>query len=241
MDGVGATPTPSTAPVRWGIPDAAVAWVVSLAAAAVALAPFVEGDGVPRRDEALATFVALVFQTGAAIAVLAFVARSKGRGTLSTDFGLRLRLGDAHWALMGLVLAGVAVGMLQPILELGDIEQRSQDVKRIFDQAGGVDLGLLVFAVLAIGPVGEEVLFRGVLLRGLQRRLPTGSAVFVSALAFALVHVALDPGSGFAVPPLVLLGLVSGWRAVATGSLSQSIYLHVGFNLLAVLGRLLHV
>lgn len=226
--------------MRWGIPDAAVAWIVSLAAAAFALAPFVDRDGVPRRDEALATFVALVFQSAAAIAVLALVARSKGRGKLSTDFGLRLRLRDAHWALGGLLIAGVASGFTQPILNVGDIDEKSQDVKRIFDQAHGLELGLLVLAVLVVGPVAEEVLFRGALLRGLQRRLPSAWAVNVAALAFALVHVALDLGTGFGVPALVLLGLVSGWRAAATGSLSQSIYLHAGFNLLAVLGRLLH-
>jgi len=238
MDGGDATPTPIASPVRWGIPDAAVAWIVSLLAASLALAPFVEGDGVPRRDEAVATFVALVFQTATAIAVLAFVARSKGRGHLVLDFGLRIRLRDAQWAAVGLVLAGAASLFTKPILDAGHIRESSQDVKRIFDQSHGLELGLLVVAVLVIGPIGEELIFRGTLLRSLQRRLPTGSAVFVSALAFAVVHVVLDVGSGFGVPALVLLGVVSGWRAAATGDLSQSLYLHAGFNLLAVISRL---
>ncbi len=239
MDGAGATPATSASPVRWGVSDAAIAWIVSLAAAAFASAPFVEGDHIPRADEPVATFVALVFQTGAAIAVLALVARSKGRGSLTTDFGLWLRLRDVQWIVVGLALAAAAGGFTTPILDAGDISDKSQNVRRIFDNAGGVELGLLVFAVLVIGPIGEELLFRGTLLRSLQRRVPMAAAVFASALVFALVHVMLDIGTGFAVPALVLLGLVSGWRAAATGSLSQSIYLHTGFNLLVVLGRFL--
>jgi membrane protease YdiL (CAAX protease family) len=238
MDGGDATPTPMTAPVTWGIPDAAAAWVVSLAVAAVASAPFYDGTTIPRRDEAVATFVVLVFQSVTTIAVLAFVTRSKGRGSLALDFGLRLRLRDGLWVLAGLCVALLASGFTRPILDAGNINEKSQDVKRIFDQAHGLELALLVLGVLVIAPVAEELLFRGVLLRGLQRRMPTAWAVFVGALAFALVHVVLDLGTGFGVPALVLLGLISGWRAAVSGSLSQSLYLHAGFNLLAVISRL---
>jgi membrane protease YdiL (CAAX protease family) len=238
MDGVDVTPTPRADPVRWGISDAAVTWIVSIAAAAFALAPFVEGDGVPRRDEAVAALVTLVIQSAAVVGVLAFVARSKGRGSLAIDFGLRLRLRDAHWVVGGLAIAGVASLFTAPILDAGDINERSQDVKRIFDQANGLELGLLVVAILVIGPISEELLFRGALLRSLQRRTTTAWAVWVSALAFALVHVVLDIGSGFGVPALLFLGLISAWRAAQTRSLSQSICLHAGFNLLVVLGRL---
>ena len=249
MDGVAATPnpnqdpnqspnpSPNPSPVRWGISDAALAWIVSLVAAAFALAPFVDGDGVPRRDEALATFIALVCQSVAVVGVLGLVSRSRGLGTLARDFGLRIRLRDAPWAIAGLALAGFASLFTKPILDAGDLEQRSQDVKRIFDQASGLELGLLVVAIVAIGPIAEEVLFRGALLRAIQRRSTTAWAIWGSALAFALVHVLLDVGSGFAVPALVLLGLVSAWRAAQTGSLSQAIFLHAGFNILAVLGR----
>ncbi|MEX0947510.1 MAG: CPBP family intramembrane glutamic endopeptidase [Acidimicrobiia bacterium] len=238
MDGAGATPVPSTTPPRWGISDAAIAWFVSLVAAALALAPFITNGELLPRDEALATFVGLVFQTGAAVGMLAFVALRKGRGSLTADFGLRLRLADSGWLAAGFGLAIVSVAMVQPILELGGLEERSQDVVRIFDEASGLEAGLLAFGVLLIAPIGEELLFRGALLRSLQRRLPAERAIFVSALIFAVVHVLLDPGSGFAVPALLLLGLISAWRAVETRSLSQSIYLHAGFNLLAAIGLL---
>jgi hypothetical protein len=238
MDGAGTAPAPRTTPPRWGISDAAVAWVVSLVGVAVAVAAFAEGDRVPRRDEAIATFVGLVFQTGAAVAVLAFVARKKGRGSLAADFGLRVRPRDLGWVVGGLLVGGLATALLWPIVDLGDINEKSQDVRRIFDNAEGVQLGLLILGVTVIAPVGEELLFRGALLRGLLRRCSVGVAIAGSALVFALVHVFLDLGTAFGIPALLLLGLVSAWRAVKTRSLSQSIALHAGFNLLVVLARI---
>jgi membrane protease YdiL (CAAX protease family) len=240
MDGAGAAPAPRTTPPRWGISDAAVAWIVSLVAAAIALAPFIDPDRNTLRpdQEALATFVGLVLQTAAVAAVLAFVARKKGRGSLATDFGLRLRLPDAVWVLGGLLLGGLGSLILLPIIRLGDINEKSQDVRRIFDNAHGFELALLVLGVVVIAPIGEELLFRGALLRGLQRRMPVAPAIFVSALVFALVHVVLDLGTAFGIPALLLMGLVSAWRAAETQTLSQSIYLHAGFNLVVVLARL---
>ena len=240
MTTAGAHSAPELAPVQWGVTDAALAWFVSLVFGALAVAPFVDHGHIPHADEPLATVVGLVFQTGATIAFLFVVARGKGRGSLARDFGLRIHLRDCWWIGVGFVVSLIGLGLIEPILELGHLHQSSQDVKRILDHAHGADLGLMVLGVLVIAPVGEELLFRGALGRGLQRRFDAGPALFISAMAFALVHVALDPGTGFGVPALVLLGLVSGVRAVKTRDLSQSLFLHMGFNLVAVVVRLGH-
>jgi membrane protease YdiL (CAAX protease family) len=49
-------------------------------------------------------------------------------------------------------------------------------------------LTLVVVALVVFAPLGEELLFRGILLRGLTRRLPFGAAALVTAAAFAAVH-----------------------------------------------------
>ena len=53
---------------------------------------------------------------------------------------------------------------------------------------------------------------------------------------FGLAHLAGDPSVGtlIAFPVLVVLGLLSGYQAYATGRLSRSILLHMGFNALTV-------
>ena len=235
---VGSSETPR---VGWGLPDAAVAFLLSLLAASIAETPFLSHGTLPKSSEVAASLVALAVQTAAAVLYLRFAAR-RGVGSLEADFGLRLSFRDSGWFLVGLGLAFVAGILLTPIVDAGHLTtsgQSSQSVVRVFQSAQGYQAALFVIAVLLVAPLGEELLFRGALLRALLRKTTPAIAVTVSALVFALVHVALDPGAGFAVPALFLLGLVSGDRAVRTGDLSQSLFLHAGFNLLAVVQILL--
>ena len=94
---------------------------------------------------------------------------------------------------------------------------------------------LLAICVVFVAPPVEELLFRGALLRGLQRRWSAAVAIFVSAAIFAGIHL-VDPGAGYVLPALLLLGLVSGYQAVKRGDLARSVLLHLGFNLVAAIG-----
>jgi membrane protease YdiL (CAAX protease family) len=169
------------------------------------------------------------------VLVLALVSRSKGRGSLTRDFGLTVRLHDSGWLVAGLGLQ-IALGLaLYPISELyGDDD--AQSVVDLLEDTSGAGLASFAIAVVLVAPVAEELLFRGALLRALLRRTTPAWAIFGSALAFALVHPLGDPevGSVIVVPAILALGIVSGYLAVRSGDLSRSIMLHVGFNLLTV-------
>lgn len=226
---------PTAAPrIGWGISDAAIAFVLSLVAASIAEVPFLNHGRLPSNVQVTAGLVSLLVQTTVAVGYLAVAAR-KGRGGLHADFGLAVHLRDGLWFVAGFVLSGAAGVALAPIIDSGHLTNSSQDVVRVFQHAHGGEQILFALAVLVVAPVGEELLFRGALLRGLLRRTTPAVAIWISGLAFALVHVALDPGAGFAVPALLALGLLSGYRAWRTGDLSESILLHAGFNLVAVL------
>lgn len=233
-DGAGRSRTPPVPRVGWGIPDAAVAFVLSLVAASIAVLPFVSRNKVPKHLEVDASVTSLLAQTATVIGYLAVAAR-KGCGTLTADFGLRVRARDGLWFVGGFLFSFAAGIVITPIESAGHLRNSSQEVVRLLQQAKGWEAAAFAVAVLVVAPVGEELLFRGALLRGLMRRTSPAVAIGGAALAFALVHVILDPGAGFAVPALLLLGLLSGYRAWRTGDLSQSILLHAGFNLLAVL------
>jgi membrane protease YdiL (CAAX protease family) len=227
--------SPTAAPrIGWGISDAAIAFVLSLVAASIAEVPFLNHGRLPKNVEVTAALVSLLVQTAVAVGYLV-VASRKGRGSLRADFGFAVHPRDGLWFVAGFALSAAAGVALAPIIDAGHLSNSSQDVVRVFQHAHGVDRVLFALAVLAVAPIGEELLFRGALLRGLLRRTNPALAIGISGLAFALVHVALDPGAGFAVPALLALGLLSGYRAWRTGELSQSILLHAGFNLLAVL------
>jgi len=222
---------------RWGLPDALIAWVVGIVAAVIAAAPFVTADGrIPDDQEVVATLVLLLVQNVAIVGTLVLVARYKGLGSLRRDFGLAIELPDLVWVLGGVLVAVVAGILVLPITELAGLKDSSQDVVQTFERSGGIaeKIGVCIGVVL-IAPVAEELLFRGVLLRSLLRKTTPVIAVFVAGLLFAVVHVLGDLGTGYYVPAFLLLGLVSGWRAVATGRIGQSICLHAGFNLLAAI------
>lgn len=103
---------------------------------------------------------------------------------------------------------------------------------------GSHGAGLVVVGVLvALGaPLVEELFFRGLLLRSLERafgRLGPGLArpfaVVGSAVVFGLAHFELLQLAG-----LVLLGLVLGILAETTGRLGACTVAHAAFNTVAV-------
>jgi membrane protease YdiL (CAAX protease family) len=85
-----------------------------------------------------------------------------------------------------------------------------------------------------IAPVGEEVLFRGILQTSVQRLFPVryGSfghrwaAIILVATIFGLFHVATPQY----IPALIVLGLLLGYLYERTGSLFVPILVHMLFN-----------
>lgn len=93
----------------------------------------------------------------------------------------------------------------------------------------------LLLVVVGVGPLVEELLFRGVLLSALMRRMSTGPAVFACVLLFAGVHL---PGLDFkwyALPDLMLLAAALCWLRLQSGSLWPAVLAHGANNLFAML------
>jgi membrane protease YdiL (CAAX protease family) len=241
-------PVPARPRIRWGLPDVGLAWVVGLVAALVVSSIVAAAAGVDTSrvsDDVGVLLASVVGQAIGVIGTLELVARRKGRGSLRADFGLVARLPGGRWTTAVLwLLAGVALQLaILPFLQIVvDVHGKAetQDVVEQFKQARGPALVLFAVIVVTVAPVAEELLFRGALLRALQRRMTPAWAVFVSALAFAAVHPLLSPsiGSVIAIPGLFALGLLSAALAIRTGNLSASILLHAGFNLLTAVSVL---
>lgn len=88
---------------------------------------------------------------------------------------------------------------------------------------------LTIFFFIAVTPgICEEILFRGFAFRGLENKLGAKSAIIITSIAFALVH--MDFVRLF---PTFLLGLAFGYVAYKTKSLYPSILLHILNNGLA--------
>lgn len=114
--------------------------------------------------------------------------------------------------------------LVQPVLEAA------------LDPGAGTARTYLLFLAVVVAPVAEEILFRGIALPVLARRLGPWAALGATSLVFAAVHLDLT-----AAPPLFVLGLAFGLAYLYTGSLAVPITMHAAVNgvSLAVAGWLM--
>ncbi|WP_426391691.1 CPBP family intramembrane glutamic endopeptidase [Variovorax sp. R-27] len=82
-----------------------------------------------------------------------------------------------------------------------------------------------VLAVCVLAPLLEEMLFRGIVLRGFLQRYPRGQAIFMSALFFGAAHMNIYQ---FVVG--FVMGTVLAWLYERTRSLIPCIALHAAYN-----------
>lgn len=122
-----------------------------------------------------------------------------------------------------LLLAGVAVFVLQGIGLLMTVLPTPQGLSERF--AAVKTHPLFVAYGLVIAPTLEEMLFRGVVLRGLLSRYPAPLAIAGDAVLFGCVH--LNP---WQFGPALALGTISAWLFVRSRSLSLCVLAHVIWN-----------
>jgi tetratricopeptide (TPR) repeat protein len=85
-------------------------------------------------------------------------------------------------------------------------------------------------SVVVVGPVVEEILFRGLIYGALEKRLRVSGAILASSFVFALVHLQV-----VYFFPIFCLGIVLGWARWKANSLGLPILIHVlnnGFALI---------
>lgn len=86
-----------------------------------------------------------------------------------------------------------------------------------------------LFAMGLVPAIGEELIFRGVVLNGMRQRFSTTKAVLISAALFMLFHGNLQQ----LIYPFVL-GTVLGFVFTRTGSLMLSMILHFTNNFIVI-------
>jgi membrane protease YdiL (CAAX protease family) len=113
--------------------------------------------------------------------------------------------------------------------EFFDIELPPQDLVRWLKPGAYpsyVQYTLMAMAVVE-APIVEELLFRGVIFKGLGTKLPLWPSILVSGFVFAMVHV-----SAATLLPLWILGAAFAWVYAKTGSILAPVSMHFLFNAL---------
>ena len=132
------------------------------------------------------------------------------------DFG-QLK-GFPTFALAALAMLALTV-VIDPITSLMPMPEPIKSLfEKIFLQTKLADT---VIATCILAPLLEELLCRGMMLRGIAHFSGPRKAIFWSAFLFALIH--LNPWQAV---PAFALGLLFGWLYYRTGCLWLTIFLH---------------
>lgn len=136
----------------------------------------------------------------------------------SAAYPLALQLGFA------LLLANFAATVL--------LEPSVRDIELVASPTGVWERAALAVTVALAAPVGEEMLFRGLLQRALESRLRPWLAIATAALPFALLH-GPEPALFF-----FFWSLPVGWVAWRTRSIFPGVVVHAVNNLVGLAGLL---
>ncbi|HZW54477.1 MAG TPA: type II CAAX endopeptidase family protein [Candidatus Elarobacter sp.] len=90
-----------------------------------------------------------------------------------------------------------------------------------------IGIALAVVAMVVVGPIAEEIVFRGLLFGALAPRLGVLASALITALLFGAAH-----GDPVLFPTLAALGFIAALAYAATGNLTVSIALHMLNNAL---------
>ncbi|WEN16601.1 type II CAAX endopeptidase family protein [Rhodanobacter sp. AS-Z3] len=140
------------------------------------------------------------------------------------------------WFFLPAIAIGLALPWLGSVLTewLARGQTVSQDIQQIGSQTPLAPRVLLALVVVCVGPVVEELLFRGVLLSALLRRWRAGWAVALTSLVFALIHLPGLDYQWYALPALLLLAVLLAILRLRSGSIWPAVLAHATNNLVAV-------
>lgn len=155
----------------------------------------------------------------------------------------RLALGPVRWGGWAPAYAAVSLGALaagqaaQTFASLAG--GRSESLENLSEQVHsmpGGGLALFAVPVVLLGPVGEELLFRGYAQTRLVARWGGAAGITAASLAFGLYH--FDPMHAFVA---ATLGVFLGWASDRGRSARPTIVAHVLNNAIALVSARLSV
>lgn len=86
-----------------------------------------------------------------------------------------------------------------------------------------------IIAIAVVGPILEELLFRGAITKALLRQYNPAKAIFISALIFGIFHI-----NPVQIVPAFFIGLLLAWVYYKTASLIPCILMHILNNSISV-------
>lgn len=173
---------------------------------------------------------------GPMLLLVVWISRTWGTGSLRDDLGFSMRKVDLGWGPVTWLCCfatQIVIGLIVVVARI-PTESNTEGLGAGRDDRGYV-IALLVMAVVA-APFVEELVFRGVVLRGLASRWSIPVSVAVQGVLFGVVHAAPERGWGNVGLVLILsgVGCVLGGAAVLLRRLAPSMIAHALMNAIAL-------
>ncbi len=176
--------------------------------------------------------------TVVSLGLLWLFARRKGFD-MSATFSLRPAAPPIYlWAIVTVIALGMVLSpvvslllwLLPWLLPPGILSEALFELMRL-SRFEGADGFFSFLVAVSVGPgVGEELVFRGLVLCGFLSRFRPASSVALTALLFGLIHII--PIQALTA---IIIGLYLGYLVVRTGSIYPAIVAHMANNFWATI------
>ena len=131
----------------------------------------------------------------------------------------------SEWKLLALgAVMLFTLGLLQSLLPM----PKDTPFEHLFDRPR--DAYLLAIIAVSIGPLMEELFFRGFMYPVLARRMGAAWGIVLTALPFGLIHLPQYGWAWGAALVIIMVGVVCGMVRAVTRSVGASFLVHVGYN-----------
>lgn len=130
------------------------------------------------------------------------------------------------WCVLAGPVLAVLGSALGALLRAPEVEDPIRDLI-----TGRLSLAIVVLFGVVLGPIYEELFFRGFLFPLLAKSFGPAAGIFLSALLFALLHGAQNQWAWQQITIVGIAGLVFGFVRHRTGSTAAATVVHAGFNL----------
>jgi len=128
----------------------------------------------------------------------------------------------------GLLLTGAFMLLVLSMLENLLPMPKDTPFDKLFSRPR--DAYLIAIIAVSLGPLVEELFFRGFLYPVLARRWGMAWAIFLTALPFAVMHMPQYGWAWGALAVIFIVGVVCGTVRAFTKSVGASFLVHVGYN-----------
>jgi len=138
-------------------------------------------------------------------------------------YPLSININKIQGWLVPVIIIG-ALAMIIPLAQSSAWIPMPESVRKFFEKTFTKDIFSIATAVI-VAPILEEIICRGIILKGLLKNYPPYKAILISAIFFSVIH--LNPWQAI---PAFFSGLFLGWIYYKTQSVIPGMIIHATIN-----------